>query len=465
MKNLKVFNKFLSNEDGVAFLFVITSIAVLITLVYTFQFETQIFKNTVYNSQEKQKARLAAESGLNIAISRLNLYKDAYNTLQTNKDFKDFVTIESLNMIWSTPFIYPFPNINNSIKVKSALESFNKDNLLDESMKISVSIQSYSNRLNLNMLDLSVFKTENKQKNKNTNSNDSNEDDDEDDESGLFVEKELERILNLAVDRKREEDESFAIKYSNFDAKLLISSIKHYIIPKNKFTDSYTSEIESILFEKGQKLKHKPLQSLTEINALPGWDQEIIELIKNDITVHGGKFIDLNKINENVLNFLLPSLEEEQIKEFFEYRDNPDKPVIFNNLEEFKNFIVKEKSYISEIKFDERLKKFEQNGINFGTSGSLFHVESSGSYNDAIFKINAFVLIPVKIPFKEEIKKQSNVDQNSDNENPNETENEEDKIAKEDEINDQNNQDNSNKEETKEPNEMKTPRVVELWVD
>src|SRR5690606_1145763 len=98
MKSLKLI---LKNESGGAVMMVNTSIVILTALMTEFSFESNIKKLKAYNIQDRAQARLNAEAGLNFAMTRLKLYKVAYNILQTNESAKSMIKQELLNFIWN----------------------------------------------------------------------------------------------------------------------------------------------------------------------------------------------------------------------------------------------------------------------------------------------------------------------------------------------------------------------------
>ena len=67
--------------------------------------------------------------------------------------------------------------------------------------------------------------------------------------------------------------------------------------------------------------------------------------------------IDLNKITDKLFKLLIPDSSEEDIKEFFEYKNNPEDPKHFNVLEDFKKYIVSIGNIMNESDFDQRFAK------------------------------------------------------------------------------------------------------------
>jgi hypothetical protein len=140
--------------------------------------------------------------------------------------------------------------------------------------------------------------------------------------------------------------------------------------------------------------KFGPLSSSSELFSIPGWNDELIELIQNEFSVYPTAQIDFNKLTSNMLQILIPGLTYEDIRDFFIWRDDPVQPKFINSKADFKRYIVDQERLMSEAAFDERMKLFEQKGITFGANPNLFKVVSEGTYNRSTYRLVAYVLLP-----------------------------------------------------------------------
>ena len=95
-----------------------------------------------------------------------------------------------------------------------------------------------------------------------------------------------------------------------------------------------------------------------------------------------------------MLRILVPNIDEEQIKSFFEYRDNPEQPKFFNTIEDFKKWVTEVERIMNETDFDERIAKFSKAGITFGSNPNLFKVMAEGLYNRSTYTLVAYVYMP-----------------------------------------------------------------------
>lgn len=379
MNDLK---KILNNQSGVALMIVMTSIIILTAVMVNFTYEGQINKLKGVNIENRGQAKLTAEAGLKFAMTRLRLYKEAYNFLQKNKNAQGFVTQKMLNIIWSFPFIYPIPTQKGMSRVqKDAIGDFNEETILNGNMNLS--IQNISNRINLNLIRVSLLNIAKK------------EDDDEDpsEENLEFnAEQQLLNAFQLKINKRSETDDSFAAQYLGMDLIPLVNNLKYYVSDPESLNDGSLNEAE--FSNIGISPKRAPLTSYQELYTLPGWTDELAEMIQREFTIHGAVMIDINKINDTVLQLLIPELNEDEIKNFFKYRDDPEDPHFFNTLDDFKNYVVGQARLISTEVFNDRFAKFKAQGIKFGPSPSLFKIKSTGSIGRANYNIVAYVVLP-----------------------------------------------------------------------
>lgn len=389
----------LRNQSGVAIMMVMTAMLLLMAIYGEFTFESKIARLKATNILDKSQAKLLAESGLQLAMTRLRLYKEAFNTVQNNPNAKNMVPVQLLNQLWEVPFIYPIPlgkNANSSFK--ATVDLFAKESLLDGEFKVS--IQNLSNRMNLNLLRIDMTKV----------NPDPQVDDGQDDYSSLnlsdtailsdvSIDQSLYFLLKKLVDQKREKDESFDDRYSRLNYQEMITNLKYYMSDYGSMLqDPLVGESEATYQRVPLAPKFGPLSSSSELFSIPGWNDELIELIQNEFSVYPSTQIDFNKITSNMLKILIPTLTEEDIKEFFIWRDDPEQPRYINSKADFKKYIVEQERLMNDTDFEERMKQFEQKGFTFGSNPNLFKIVSEGTYNRANYTLVAYVVLPKNAP-------------------------------------------------------------------
>ena len=390
----------LLKQDGIAILFVMTAITILTAILADFTYETQINKLRSYNSQDRIQAKLNAEAGLKLALARLELYQVARNELEKNTSLKDTIKVGDLNTIWSIPFVYPIlvpPRTPPA--VKTAIDEFMKEALLQGEM--STSIKNISNKININLLrigDPKVIAQNNSTGSEESGGSQSEQSSSKSDPVKTIqnLEKQLVELFRQSFDQKIENDDTFSQKYSNIEPEILFKEIKFFINDRDRELEPEVQEIRSQYEAKGIRGKHAPFQSKSELYLLEGWPDELLDLIINELTVHGVVAIDLNTITDKGLRLLIPEIDEQQIKDFFEYRDDPKAPRPFNNVREFRDYVSNTAGILDSGEMDKRIKDFQDAGIEFGVYGSLFEIESKGISGRSEYTITAVIEIPVK---------------------------------------------------------------------
>ena len=388
------FKRILKNERGVALMMIMTAIILLMAIYGEFTFESKISRIKATNVMDRSQAKLLAESGLQMAMTRLQLYKEAFNKLESNATAKAQVPPQLLNQLWEVPFIFPIPvGAGGGIAVKDTVKKFTEDSLLEGNMRVTVT--NISNRMNLNLLRFDTAKK---------TQMDPNEPDPNDGIidaspssilSNVSIDQSLYFMMKRLVDEKKEKDQGFEDRYGNINYQELISNLKFYMSDFGSLmTDPRAGESESNFQKIPLTPKFGPLSSASEIYTIPGWTDELIELIQNEFSVYPSAQIDLNKLTANMLRILVPNIDEGHIRSFFEYRDNPEAPKFFNTLDDFKKWVVDIERIMSDTDFTERIQKFTKAGITFGSNPNLFKVISEGMYNRSTYTLVAYVYMP-----------------------------------------------------------------------
>ena len=409
-KNKNDFKVILKNERGVALMMIMTAIILLMAIYGEFTFESKISRIKATNVMDRSQAKLLAESGLQMAMTRLKLYKEAFNKLESNQAAKGQVPPQLLNQLWEVPFIFPIPVGEGANRaVKDTIDKFTEDSLLEGQMRVSVS--NISNRMNLNLLRFDTakkFATTNQQPDPNDpDANDPDKNNEADPNDGIIdtnptaiqnnvsIDQSLYFLMKRLVDEKKEKDPGFEDRYANINYQELVTNLKYYISDyQSMMADPMAGEAESNFQKIPLTPKYGPLSSASELYAVPGWNDELIELIQNEFSVYPSAQIDLNKLTANMLRILVPTIDEEQIRSFFEYRDNPDQPKFFNSVDDFKKWVVDVERIVNENDFKERIEKFTKAGITFGSNPNLFKIISEGIYNRSTYTLVAYVYMP-----------------------------------------------------------------------
>ncbi len=408
--------KILRNSSGIALMMVLTSITILTLLMYTFRFDTSIHKIKSSNLIARTQARLNAEAGLKMGLLRLEIYQEIKAAVDGNENMKRMASPEMLNMIWSLPLMFPLPILpTTSMREKSMIEEFERESLLNG--EIQINIESLASKINLNMLRVSNFKD--LQGGGRQRQSEGQRNPDEPGSAEEEIEKRLAELIIMAINSTQETDEAFFQRYSATRVEELIAAIKFYISDENIDIGPFRTQVESEFNRMQLTAKHAPMTSISELYLLPGWNDDLVNLIKNEITVHGTPMIDVNQLSGNLLRMLVPGITLQQIEDFYEYKSNPmnpEMPITFNSVDDIKRYFTQEARIIGENGFDQQVKLLQDAGIQFGASPKMFKLISTGKFQNNEYTIQA--IVSMEDPSQETSRPQTRPEQGEEEQTP-----------------------------------------------
>jgi type II secretory pathway component PulK len=423
-------NNRVTSDSGVALLMILTSITLLTYIMTEFTFETKLNKFKIYNQQDKTQARLNAESGVTFALAQLRIYKEARNKLDKNKSLQKNLSPSALEGMVTRPFKVPVPMLKGASGLqKSALADFQKGLLLQG--ELFVQCNPITGFLNPNSLRTKKDPKPVPGRNQppprsNVDSNYGNfddrgggsdsgspfeenppegedEDQEEEDEKNKksiaeIIEKDLTQSLANLLEKEKERDEIFEAEYGDLEAYKLIKELKYYVRAQGDMLESEKSEADGHYVKASPK--HAPLSSLNELYLLQGWPDAIINLFKDRLSVHQVNSINLNKLTDKQLRTLFPEITDDQVKEFFKYRDGSEKDKIkphpFNKETDFRDYIVDNLSVVDKATYDNRKKDLKKAKMSLGVAGNLFKCLSEGKYGRSTYKLETYINLPLK---------------------------------------------------------------------
>lgn len=376
-------------------------VAILTFLLADFTFETKLNKIKIYNQQDKIQARLNAESGLNFALGKLRLYQEGRNKIEKNEGIKSSFPTSDLESIIIEPFVFPPPiNTKANIIQKTALDELFKKTIFNG--EVSVTFNKISGFLNPNGLRFPDKPSASKEPppEDQRQDQDSNPNEKVIEPGHIVIEKKMTETLQNLLKEKNDTDEEFHLSYANVNAELLIKELKYYVNNKGVYQDSMIPEIEANFSQKNISPKFAPMTSIDELYLLPSWDDAIVNLIKDRMSVHEVSVIAINELTVADLKILFPSINNIQIEEFFKYRDgDTDKKIVgkkFKNADDFKRIVVSELNILNETDYQERIDSLKTAGLVIDTAGKLYKVTSRGSMNNAVYNLIAYIDLPIK---------------------------------------------------------------------
>ena len=412
ISNSSFIKKTLRNEQGIALLLVMGVIAILTFLLADFTFETKLNKIKIYNQQDKIQARLNAESGLNFALAKMRLYQEGRNKIEKDESLKSAFPSSDLEGVIIQPFVFPPPvSAKSNIIQRSAVDEFLKNIIFRG--EVSVTFNKVSGFLNPNGLRIQPKTPQQGQQpggdNPQPTPPPTEHEGDEPANPGsksapqpawAVIEKKMIETIQRLLKDKNDSDEVFHLNYANTDANYLVKELRYYVSDKGSFQDSMKGEVEAKFNEKKITPKFAPMTSIDELYLLPSWDDAIVDLIKDRMSVHEVSVISINELTTEDLKILFPSINNIQIEEFFKYRDGDvDKKIKgkkFTDAEDFKRVIVSELNIVADTEYMERITALKNAGLVIDTAGKLYKVNSRGSMNNAVYNLIAYIDLPIK---------------------------------------------------------------------
>lgn len=408
--------KTLGADQGIALLLVMGVISILTFILAEFTFETKLNKIKIYNQQDRIQARLNAEAGLNFALAKLRLYQEGRNRIEKDENLKNAFPSSDLESILIEPFIYPPPvPAKANIIQRTALDEFIKKTIFNG--EVSITFNKVSGFLNPNGLRAKpaadtggtglgqiAGEPDAAQSQQPDGEGQSGEGGDQQKKAEtpahLVIERKLVETLQRLIKDKNDNDEEFHARYSNTDPNYLVQELKYYVNNRGAYQGNDLPEIEQKFSQKNITPKFAPLNSIDELYNLPSWDDALVDLIKNRLSVHEVSVIPVNEMTLEDLKILFPAINNIQIEEFFKYRDgDPDKKIRgrkFKNAEDFKRVVTGELNIVTDSEYNERINNLKSAGLVIDTSGKLYKVTSRGTMNNAVVNLVAFVDLPIK---------------------------------------------------------------------
>jgi len=313
--------------------------------------------SVAYQGLRELKSRYSARSGVELSLLNVYIYKEVAKRLEDHKEIATVVR-PYVDLIWSTPFIWPLPIPKDLLNSDQKSLQETRDNSF---LKESYNIQIYPEDSRLDVNDLSVSQNYLRQ----------------------FTFDTLLNLLILLVDQ----DSVLKEKYSPSDLREILNNISDW-------TDS-DNESQNGGSEETIEANHLPLNRsfiyIEEIQKVPGVTKEIYQLLKPHITVYGSKGLNLNHVHSDILRAL--NMSEVMADEIYRYtQPNREESPPFQDIESFCNYLRERASV-----FCENLKN------RYGTLGMLqfntvshFRIEGLAQSHKVLTSIEALIYDPLK---------------------------------------------------------------------
>ncbi len=393
------------NQKGVALFIVLAAMATLAIFVAEITYTAQINQKLAYDRLDQVKSLSLAKSGLRIALLRIRAYSELQKQIgqiagkggaATAAAVNSVVPKSVLEKIWSEPITIPFSGDISSLPsgVKDALVKFRKDSGMEG--KLYISIQAQSNKFNLNSA-LPAFAAIGTPSPSNGSkpsgsATPSPTPSGTPDPSSAYSPDQARQLLGQQIkntfQKKFDDDEKFRDQFRNFRIDDLIQEILGWC---DLSYDSPREQFATVPFKKA------PFYHLSELHYLDTMDDQVYDLLADQFSAGVASYINVNSIKEPVLRALVPQMTNDEVTNFFKYRDSTGQDAVaaggkaqqpgsgddntFKDPSEFIKYLGDKVQYFqnSNTRTSEFQTSLTQRGIQLTTDESNFlvHIEAT----------------------------------------------------------------------------------------
>lgn len=378
-------------QAGVALFMVVAAMTLLAVLVTEFTYVAQVNSRMAFDSLDQVKAHALAKSGLKLSLLRLKAYQTlkglgggSADGAQGGGAAGGLIPKGLLEKVWSFPFMYPIPTEVPGLTPgdKDAIKEFTKNSSFEGSY--SALIESESSKYNLNSL-LAPFAAK-PSPTPSASPAPAGSPSPVPSFSPEAAQKSLAEYLTQVISNKIESDEEFASEYRDFKLDELIDNLIQWVDPSYQRRSAVP---------RGYKPKGGPFYSLSELRMIDPIDDELYEVLAPHLTVSATPGINVNTIKDLTLKALVPSMIEEEIKEFFKFRDSVEADNSFKSGDDFFKYIQANVAAFrgSETEIQKFKDSLTSRNIRIVTDESHFKITVQAKVNQSTRLLEAWVLL------------------------------------------------------------------------
>jgi general secretion pathway protein K len=303
----------LKNQKGSAILFSVFLMSLLMFIALEISKDTVVEYQGSMNSVKRIQAYYAAKACTEISLLRIKTYQQATRTLGSqNQNQSQAFDTSMLDIIWQFPLSWPLV-----VPTDSDMSIANQDDIKKAGQqstfkhKFSSQISSESAKIDIN--DLAS-------------------------PSKGIREKTRQQILDIFQAKIREQGD-WSKKYYNFRFEDLLNHITDWIDPdKNSLMGgdetSHYRDLQSQYIPPNQ-----PFKTVEELHMVKMMEDEIYEVLAPNITVYGGKGVNVNYADKSLLMALDPGITEQVVTEILKRRNDINLGGPFKDEKDFFSFI------------------------------------------------------------------------------------------------------------------------------
>lgn len=388
-----------TDESGIALFMVIAAMTVLSVIVTEFTYVAQVNARATVDSSDQIKAHYLAKTGFKISLLRLRAYRELRG-MGKGKNSAGLPQIPRsiLDQIWGFPFFYPIPAgvPGLTVVMKDEIEKFQKESSLQG--KFTAAIESESGKIGINASLASmapppapapsakaggaapVTQTP-AEKEKSSALKYSVEE----------ARKGLKDMLTRTFEEKVKNNQDFADQYRDVEIDEIYDNILGWI--------DFSYQPKNASGKQPTPYKRAPFYSLSELHMIRPIDDGLYNLFAPLFTPFSTPGVNVNKVKEPMLRVLLAGITDEEVAEFFKFRDDPDQDNTFKAAEDFFKWVSTNVAALkSSTTLDELKTRLAQQGIQILTDEEIFKITVVAEVNKATRILEAWVLLSDTVP-------------------------------------------------------------------
>jgi type II secretory pathway component PulK len=413
-----------SDRRGVALMMVMGALAVLTVLVSEFTYIAQVNQRMAYDGLDQLKALYLAKSGFKLSLLRLKGYQQVKAFIDANSKSKSSGPAAAgvglpksiLEKIWSFPFIFPLPTDIPGLSMtdKEAIDKFQGSSGLEG--HFTAQIDSESAKYNLNMILAGFAPTgaagatgasgatgptgrAGAPAAGTPGATGTSGSTGATGGTGAAFDAEKARqslrdYLEQTIVNKSEADPDFATEYRDLRMPELTDSVIAWAdrayerkdVPAN--ADAYPP------------LKQAPYYSLSELHMVPPMDDKLYDVLAPGLTVSATPGINVNSMPANVLKALVPKMTDDEVKEFYVFRDDPEQDNFFKSADDFLKYLQDKVQAFNQDQNE--VRRFQENlsqrGIRLVTDEDHFKITVQAQVNQVTRLLEAWVTLSAPKP-------------------------------------------------------------------
>ena len=391
------------NESGVALFMVISAMTILALIAVELTWVSQVNQRIAYDGLDQLQAHYMAKTGFKLSLLRLKAYQQVKAvTASLGSGASSMVPKRALDQIWSFPFFFPIPDTLPGLlpSERDAIKKFAENSGLPG--KFSSTITSESARYNVNSL-LSGYMAPAPSPSPSASSSASPSPSPSSESSpnpspsaspsstvgfdAGAARQSLSDYIASLIEAKFAADPEFADEYRDFRLEDLMDNLIAWI---DRGYEKRNSSIRETFPSKGA-----PMYTISELRLIWPLDDALYDVIAPNLTASSTPGINVNTMTEPTLKALVSGITDEELKAFFEFRDDPESDNAFKTSADFTKYLKEKLSAFSSS--DEKLKEFTDSlasrRIRLVTDETSFKVTVQAQVNQSTRTIEAWVTL------------------------------------------------------------------------